>query len=152
MRLRLLAACAATLILAGLAPAQTYYPYSTSPGGSAGQTLGHPDHLFHPAVRVAGAVEPLPEPAGWYGFAYTVSASATVAGGLEYTPGGRLAAVWVHDGAGWLPHRTLDVTAALPVYFAFPTAALDTGDVLLQGVGYDGRTRTYLWAADGSVY
>ena len=146
MRLRLLAAVAAVLVFAGLAPAQSYFvPYTTSSGGQAGQLLGVPNNLFEPAVKVGGVVTELPQPADWYGFAYCLSANATTSGGYSYLPDGRrLATVWVHDGSGWVMDRAFDFTPR-GYFFAYPYAAYNDGSVLMMGYTYSGRVEYFVW-------
>lgn len=147
MRLRLLAACAATLILAGLAPAQSYFvPYSTSVGGQAGQLLGTGDYLFHPAVKVGGVVTALPDAGeGWYGFAYCLSADAATAGGYVYSPTGqRLAAVWELVDGEWVLDRAADFTGR-GYFFSYPYAALNDGSVIMMGYTYAGRVEYFAW-------
>lgn len=147
MRLRLLAAAAAVLVSAGLAPAQTYFaPYTTSAGGQAGQLLGTPDHLFHPAVKVGGVVTQLPDAGeGWYGFAYCLSADAETAGGYVYSPTGqRLAAVWEKVDGEWVLDRAADFTGR-GYFFSYPYAALNDGSVVMMGYTYAGRVEYFVW-------
>lgn len=147
MRLRLMAAAAAVLLFAGLAPAQSYFvPYSTGVGGQAGQLLGTGDYLFHPAVKVGGVVTALPDAGeGWYGFAYCLSAGATTAGGYVYSPTGqRLAAVWEKVDGVWVLDRAADLTAGR-YFFSYPWAALDDGTVVMAGYTYAGRVEYFAW-------
>lgn len=147
MRVRVLAAVAAVLVVAGLAPAQSYFvPYSTSVGGQAGQLLGTGDYLFHPAVKVGGVVTALPDAGeGWYGFAYCLSSTANTAGGYIYSPEGvRLAAVWEKVGGEWVLDRAADFTTR-GYFFSYPYAALNDGSVVMMGYTYAGRVEYFVW-------
>lgn len=146
MRIRILAAGAAVLVFAGLAPAQSYFvPYTTSSGGQAGQLLGVPNHLFEPAVKVGGVVTELPQPADWYGFAYCLSNTANTAGGYIYSPEGvRLAAVWEKVDGEWVLDRAADFTPR-GYFFAYPYAAYNDGSVLMMGYTYSGRVEYFVW-------
>lgn len=147
MRLRLLAAGAAVLVFAGLAPAQRFDAYTTSVGGQAGQYYPG-DTLFYPGLKLAGPtgpVTPLPVPATWYGFAYCLSSTANTAGGYIYSPTGvRLAAVWELVDGEWVLDRTADFTPR-GYFFSFPYAAYNDGSVLMMGYTYSGRVEYFVW-------
>ncbi len=162
MRLRLLAACAAVLVFAGLAPAQRFDAYTTSAGGQAGQWVPG-NTLFYPAVKVGGVLEHLPtgpvagqdaeQAAGNFGFAWCLSADARVAGGYLYTPAGtRHAVVWYHDDEfGWSVHRTGVLAPAMGAFFAYPTVVHPDGTAAVGGVSYSGRPVQATWLPDGSI-
>lgn len=171
MRIRILAAVAAVLVFAGLAPAQRFDAYTTSVGGQAGQWVPG-NTLFYPAVKVGGEVTVLPtnvmlggqttqaEADGNYGFAYCLSSTANTAGGYIYLPNGaRLAAVWVFipdrfvldeddvpvfEPAHWSLHRTADFTTR-GYFFSFPYAAYNDGTVMMMGYTYTGRVEYFVW-------
>ena len=144
MRLKLVAALTAVLLSAGLAPAQRFDAYTTSAGGQAGQWVPG-NTLFYPAVKVGGVVTVLPEPDGWYGFAYCLSRTANTAGGYIYSPGGvRLAAVWEKVDGAWVLDRAFDFTPR-GYFFAYPYAAYNDGSVLMMGYTYSGRVEYFVW-------
>ena len=96
-------------------------------------------------MKVGGVVTVLPEPDGWYGFAYTLSAGANTAGGYIYSPTGqRLAAVWDLVGGEWVLDRTADFTTR-GYFFSFPYAAYNDGSVLMMGYTYTGRVEYFVW-------
>lgn len=155
MRVRLLAAVAAALLFAGLAPAQLTQMGPTNPvTGAAGGLTYDPTYQrsYLPAVRDAGgavAVLPLPPAATGGGWVYATSDDGLWAGGYVFAATGRSwAARWAAGGGVEL----LDVTAAVPgAYWGYPVRFLPGGAAVVAGwrAGPNGRAAyfEYLWPA-----
>lgn len=149
MRLRLLAAAAAVLVSAGLAPAQTVFAFAVANDGTGfGSTVGRWP-VAAGKVAPGGAVTVMTPPAGYtwmFHCGYTISPNAAFGGGYGFTTTGRMLPVR-YDLA-----TNTGVVLPLPPGVSYGSVGIVHDDGSCEGWVLAGPGVLHLvWGPDGSL-